>query len=94
MRRLLLAALPLILAACAGHEKGTDKGVGFFALDTESQASKDNQEWFDSYYGKCHNVWGGSCDDKNKDGSGGGGGGGFWGGPIGPSDAVSHQDSN
>jgi hypothetical protein len=74
-----------LLAACAGHQKGVDVGVGFDAFNTQSKEDKENEKWFDSFYGRsnCHSLWSTYCDEEA---TGGGGGGGMWTGGIGPSD--------
>ena len=69
----LMAAM-LMLTACPGHVKGVDVGAGFDALDTQSKESKDNEKWWGSYYGKCHNVWGDECTDNGGAASSGAGG--------------------
>jgi hypothetical protein len=96
MRALLISAVFLLLAACAGSEKGMDAGVGLDAMDTESKESKDNQKWFKSYYGKSRCVWGDGClgDDEDDASGTGGGGGGMWSGGVGPSDSGSSSSSD
>jgi hypothetical protein len=75
----------LMLAGCTGHVKGIDAGVGFDAFNTQSKESKENEKWFDSFYGrgKCNSLWVTGCDE---DAPSGGGGGGMWTGGVGPSD--------
>lgn len=66
MRGVLTAALLLaamgMLTACPGYLKGNEAGVGISAMDTQSKESKENEKWFDSFYGKtkkCETtVWG------------------------------------
>ncbi len=82
----LLAAM-LLLAGCPGSVKGVDVGAGFDAMDTQSKESKEEEKWFNSYYGKSHCVWGvGNCEgDENA------GGGSSWDGGSGAADSgMSH----
>lgn len=67
MRVLFASALLLMLAACAGSEKGVDLGVGFDAMDTESKESKDKEKWFDSYYGEERCTWNSTCPNQATD---------------------------
>ncbi len=97
MRRATLSLfLLLALGGCMGSEKGIDAGWGFDALNTQSKEDKEEEQWFNSFYGKnhCHGQWAGEC--KPGSDEGGGGGGGMWTGGIGPSDggsSSSHSDS-
>jgi len=80
-----LFAAMVMLTACPGHVKGVDAGVGLEALNTQSKESKEEEKWWDSYYGrsKCNSLWVTGCDEEA---AGGGGGGGMWTGGVGPSD--------
>lgn len=53
----------LAVAGCAGSEKGTDAGWGFDTFNTQSKEDKENEKWFDSFYGNnhCHGQWAGEC---------------------------------
>lgn len=86
---LALISSMLLVSACAGHATGADVGAGFDTLDTESKESKENEKWFNSFYGKCHGIFGCSEDAGT---SAGGGTGGMWGGSVGPTDAVSGHE--
>ena len=87
MRRMLGIMALLVLAGCAGAEKGSDVGIGFDALNTTSKDDKENDAWFNSFYGKnhCHGQWAGTCTAGASDE--GGAGGGMWSGGVGPSDS-------
>lgn len=67
MRTLFISSAFLLLAACAGSEKGTDVGVGFDTMDTESKESKDKEKWFDSYYGEERCTWNSTCPNQATD---------------------------
>ncbi len=76
----------LALCGCAGHEKGADVGIGFDALNTQSKDDKENEKWFDSFYGtkKCEpSPWSTYCNDDA-----GAAGGSIWG------DAASDSGGN
>lgn len=95
-RAFIVGVMLTILSGCAGSEKGTDAGWGFDALNTQSKEDKENEQWFNSFYGTkhCYGQWAGDC--KPASDEGGLGGGGMWTGGVGPSDSgssASHSDS-
>jgi hypothetical protein len=63
MRSFLALGLLVMLCACAGLTKGSDVGIGFDAMDTTSKEQKENEAWFNSYYGAstCTPTWGSEC---------------------------------
>lgn len=76
-RVILSVALLFSLSGCMGSEKGIDSGWGLDAFNTQSKESKEEEQWFNSFYGKnhCHGQWASDC----KPGEEAGGSGGFWG---------------
>jgi hypothetical protein len=88
MRAYIYLGALMVLCACSGYKTGSDVGIGFDAMNTQSKESKENDDWFSSFYGskKCEpTLWSTYC--KDDAGAGGGGGGGMWSGGVGPSDA-------
>lgn len=89
MRGTLCMLALLALAGCKGvglSQMDTEAAApppGLSHLDTESEESRENQKWFDGYYGKSHG-WGweapkekdancsfwGSCAEKSSGGLG------------------------
>lgn len=60
-------SLLMILAACAGSQKGVDAGIGFDIFNTQSKQDKEDEKFFKSFYGKnhCYGNWASDCaDDK------------------------------
>lgn len=61
--------LLVTLAACAGHQKGVDAGIGFDIFNTQSKQDKEDEKFFKSFYGKshCYGNWASDCaNDKDS----------------------------
>jgi hypothetical protein len=67
MRNTTLMVALLLLAACAGSQKGVDRGAGFDALDTISKEEKEKEKWFDSFYGDSRCTWNSTCTDPEEE---------------------------